>query len=289
MLKIPDKIISLEDIKNYFEKTNYHWGLFAVICGLIIGLVFLMICIIFDLTIFGITLAGFISPLLSGYVETFIAKRWYGETTGAISAMLLFFITVAYGFIYPANPINLNIFLIGGIAVILQAAFPILINYILYILIVGIIFYLMGKIGEILYDIGEFSRMIYSLIMNKPYYPKKEKKHKEIDINNLGVLFLSSTHSNLNQKKEYLGIFEEIQYVKIPKVTFFESSEKKDENILNYLIKLKKDAFLSLANKAKDSGVDILLDIEIDYNTIDLMQEESLQIVIRGTGVKIIE
>ncbi|WP_225370066.1 hypothetical protein [Methanobrevibacter arboriphilus] len=41
----------------------------------------------------------------------------------------MFFITVLYGFIYANSSLGLNLITIGSAGIILQAAFPIFINY----------------------------------------------------------------------------------------------------------------------------------------------------------------
>ncbi len=79
----------------------------------------------------------------AGFVETVIARRKYGKSTGAISAILTFIIINIYGWILLGiitnNPAELSLITIIAIILTIQAAFPILMNYILFVVGLGII------------------------------------------------------------------------------------------------------------------------------------------------------
>ena len=78
-----------------------RWALFAILLGTILGFGSAIICIAWNLVIFGFNIMYIVSPLLAGFVETFIASRKYGRSTGAISALLTFFLINGYGWFGP--------------------------------------------------------------------------------------------------------------------------------------------------------------------------------------------
>lgn len=69
------------------------------------------------------------------------------EKLWCISAIILFVVTNIMGWIFPAQPIVWNILTVGGLLMMLQAAFPLAINYMIFaILLLNI--YIYGLIGE---------------------------------------------------------------------------------------------------------------------------------------------
>ena len=69
--------------------------------------------------------------------------------TGAISAFILFVGTTCYSFILVNPSLGANFITFGSITVILQAAFPTLVNYILFGIIIGIVFYILRFIRKL--------------------------------------------------------------------------------------------------------------------------------------------
>lgn len=88
------------------------------------------------------------SPIIASFIETITARRVYGESTGAISAILIFIFVNLYGWFFPENPIVWGISTIGGLLFAFQAAFPIFVNYILFIILGGVFNYLLGIFGK---------------------------------------------------------------------------------------------------------------------------------------------
>ncbi len=121
--------------------------LIAIILGTIAGLISVQICIKLNLAIFGFNIYIIISPIIAGFVETFVSKNFTGETSGAISAIILFIITNALGWVFTSNAITWNLFTIAGFILMLQAAFPLTINYMVLALLLLFI-YLMGRVGS---------------------------------------------------------------------------------------------------------------------------------------------
>ncbi|MGZ7096483.1 MAG: YbjQ family protein, partial [Methanobacterium sp.] len=122
-----------------------RWAIAAISIGIFLGLVSALICIIWHLVIFGFNIMYIVSPLLAGVVETYIARKKYGRSTGAISALLTFLLINIYGWFLPGTlvdptkePASLSLITIIAILLTLQAAFPTLMNYILFVVGVGI-------------------------------------------------------------------------------------------------------------------------------------------------------
>lgn len=85
-----------------------------------------------------------VSPLLAGVVESYIAIKKYGKSTGAISALLTFLLINLYGWvlpgwIFPKEPATLSLITIIALILTIQAAFPIFVNHILFVVVPGIV------------------------------------------------------------------------------------------------------------------------------------------------------
>ena len=52
-----------------------RWALIAIIVGTVAGLGSALICIVWNLVIFGFNIMYIVSPLIAGFAETFIARR----------------------------------------------------------------------------------------------------------------------------------------------------------------------------------------------------------------------
>ncbi|HML04185.1 MAG TPA: hypothetical protein VK426_00280, partial [Methanobacterium sp.] len=118
--------------KSLVEK---RWAYVAVFSGILVGFLSAYLCIIWHLVIFGFNIMYIISPLMAGVVETVIARRKYGKSTGAISALFTFLLINIYGWFLPGTfvdptkePASLSLITIIAIVLTLQAAFPTLIN-----------------------------------------------------------------------------------------------------------------------------------------------------------------
>ena len=111
------------------EKVKYiREAVLCITIATVVGLVVYQIFLYFKIAIFGWNLGLIFAPLAAGYVETIVARRIIGEDIGAISAFLLFAYTTFYSFILKNPSLGMNFITIGSIIVILQAAFPTLIN-----------------------------------------------------------------------------------------------------------------------------------------------------------------
>ena len=119
----------------------------SILAGLIVGIVITALCIHYKLFIFGVNIDVFIAPLVAGFVETFVSNLTRKKSSGAISAIILFFITNGIGWLFPTTPLKLNIFTIGGFLIMLQAAFPLMMNYII-IAVLFLLTYVFGLVGS---------------------------------------------------------------------------------------------------------------------------------------------
>ena len=86
--------------KSLIEK---RWAIIAIFLGILVGFISAYLCILWHLVIFGFNIMYIISPLLAGVVETVIARRKYGRSTGAISALLTFLLINIYGWFLPGT------------------------------------------------------------------------------------------------------------------------------------------------------------------------------------------
>lgn len=126
--------------------TENRWAYAAIIIGFLVGFLSAYLCIIWHLVIFGFNIMYIVSPLLAGVVETVIARRKYGRTTGAISALLTFIFINVYGWLLPGTlvdptkePATLSFITIIALGLMFEAAFPTLVHYILLVVVVGTI------------------------------------------------------------------------------------------------------------------------------------------------------
>ena len=272
----------MSSFKDNFLFTK-RWALIAVFLGIFSGFISAYLCIIWHLVIFGFNIMYIVSPLLAGLIETFIARRKYGKSTGAISALFTFILINIYGWFLPGSlvdptkePATLSLITLIAIGLTIQAAFPILVNYILFVVVVGIFVRLISLPGRIL---------------RKPI--KEEKgavaKADEIFIEGLTEPLTSIPELNEGKIEKYMGLVIGDAVVE----------EKQEEGRLNKVLKiiqpLKLDELdLSTARKlavshmlenAKSMGANNVVEIMIDYVTIGGLQGGGTIVTATGTAV----
>ncbi len=300
-LMLNNKLINIYIIKcenmilTEYRKKKLKEISIATLCiaiGAFIGLISLVFFYYFNLAIFGFNIGLILSPLIAGYVETYLAEKIYGKTTGAVSAFLLFIVTILYGFIYTNTGLGFNIITIGSAAVILQAAFPILINYFLVVVVLGIISYILGIFKTILQHLYFYLRVIYYKLFGKKYIDETgnmdyDEDLERLDINKLGILFLSTTSIPDKNIKKFKGIYEGKIFIKNQNSLINKESEHKGEILIKNLQKARQQALINIANDSKRDGCDAILDLTIEFDTIGGLAEDNIHIVARGTGVKL--
>jgi len=272
----------MSSFKDNFLFTK-RWALIAVFLGIFSGFISAYLCIIWHLVIFGFNIMYIVSPLLAGLIETFIARRKYGKSTGAISALFTFILINIYGWFLPGSlvdptkePATLSLITLIAIGLTIQAAFHILVNYILFVVVVGIFVRLISLPGRIL---------------RKPI--KEEKgavaKADEIFIEGLTEPLTSIPELKEGKIEKYMGLVIGDAVVE----------EKQEEGRLNKVLKiiqpLKLDELdLSTARKlavshmlenAKSMGANNVVEIMIDYVTIGGLQGGGTIVTATGTAV----
>ena len=287
------------NIKNHEKMKYIREAFICILTGTLVGLVVYGFFLHFNIAIYGWNLGLIFAPLSAGYVETILANRFIGENLGAISAFFLFIYTTFYSFILKNPTLGFNIITIGSIAVILQAAFPTAVNYILFSIGFGIISYFSGIFKKI-------THYVYNLILG--YYEKyvlkephildleriEEKKSYEVPtfnekesnerINSLDFYFMTSTDL-ITRKHENIGIFN--THVIIEKYKRLNLTPQEIEDKALYELKKGKDeCLIKLSEEIKSAGGNGVIDLEIQYGLIGL-GGNSFQINAIGIGVKL--
>ena len=265
----------------------------AILCiavGTAVGLAVYGFFLHFNIAIFGWNLGLIFAPLGAGYAETVLANRIIGENIGAISAFILFIDTTFYSFILKNPTLGVNVLTIGSIAVILQAAFPTLINYII----------LVGGLGTLSYFLGIFKRIhsyiknnleyiYYKHVLKKPYeveietVPVFDETASNIKINNLDFYFITSTDI-LDRHHTNLGQFHATVIVERDKRLIHTNPDMAERTVLNKLKQAKDDCLIELTECIKAAGGNCVVDLEIQYGLIGLGGDH-FQVSAMGMGI----
>ncbi|WP_298501784.1 hypothetical protein [uncultured Methanobrevibacter sp.] len=265
----------------------------ALICiafGTAIGLGVYGIFLRLHIAIFGWNLGLIFAPLIAGYAETYLANKIIGSDIGAISAYILFIDTTFYSFILKNPTLGVNIITFGSIAIILQAAFPTLVNYILLVGGLGIVSYFLGIFKRVTtYIYVKFEYIYYKHIIKEPYevvietvkiFDENESNKR---INDLDFFFITSTDVT-DKPITNLGQFHATVILEKDK-RLVHADQKKVEDTTLYLLKeAKDDCLIKLAETIKSSGGNGIMDLEIEYGLIGL-GGDSYRISTMGMGI----
>lgn len=265
----------------------------AIICitiGTLTGLLVYGLFLYFNIAIFGWNLGLIFAPLSAGYVETKIANRIIGENIGAISAFILFITTTYYSFILKNPLLGLNLITAGATIVILQAAFPTLINFILLIIIGGIV--------------SGFHKT-YMKIANRVYNRLKDKnfikwqgdppvdaeipvfdeiKSNEI-LNNLDFSFYTITDLK-KSSYENIGIFQYDIFLDRDTKLIQPDPEKLGKEFILKIKQGKDQCLIRLARQIRKNGGNGIVDLTISYSLIGV-NGDHIQITAVGMGISI--
>ena len=229
----------------------------AILCvsiGTVVGLVVYQIFLYFNIAIVGWNLGLIFAPLAAGYVETILAS-----------------------FILKNPTLGFNIITIASIFVILQAAFPTLINYIIFTLGLGTLLYIIGmfrKVTGFIYH--KIKGFIYKHILKKPIVDNTriEEKH-EFDeaqsnkiLNNMDFYFITSTDIP-NYVAINIGQFHSTVIVEKAEVP-------------------KPKCLIKLVQNIKSAGGNGVVDLDIQYSLIGLGGDH-YQVTAFGMGILIEE
>lgn len=261
----------LASIKSFF--VNNRWAFAAILIGTLLGFISAVICVYANLVIFGFNIMFIVSPLIAGFTESFIARKKHGKSTGAISALLIFLIINIYGWFFPKNPITLNLFTLGGIALTIQAAVPILVNYLLFVVFIGTITYVMGLIGNFI-----------SKLLGKEIEEEKET----VDIPKMDVLF--STVPVIEGKNiiKHFGLITAEAILKEDKNEEKSSILEKitpKNNKMHDLSKVRNEALKKLEAEAKEIGANGVLGVNINYESIGGLKGSTMIVTVGGNAV----
>lgn len=269
---------TLQD-NTFYER---RWALFAIFIGTFVGLGSAVLCIVGNAAIFGFNIMYIISPVIAGFVETFTANKKYGKSTGAISALITFILINAYGWIlqgylFPQEPVSLSILTIFGIALMIQAAFPILINHILLVVGVGIFTRFISLLYRVLgIEQKDLDEYMFSL-------------GDEVEVEGLIEPLVTVPDMEGKNIKQYLGLVTGEAVTK----------EKETDDILNKILKVIQpqkvgDLRLSDARNLAVSrmlengaalGADNVVEITIDYVSMGDLQRIATIVAATGTAV----
>ena len=270
--------------------TYIREAILCILFGTLVGLIVYGFFLHFNIAIFGWNLGLIFAPLAAGYAETQLANKIIGENIGAISAFILFFITTFYSFILKNPTLGFNIITIGSVAVILQAAFPTLVNYVILVLGLGILSYLSGIFSRIITFLRNKADYIFikyfkkepRKIEIKTVEPFDEKRSNEV-INNLDFYFITSTDS-LDKKFINLGLFHATVIIEKDKRLVHSEQDKIELITLNNFKKAKDECLIKLAKNIETAGGNGVMDLEIEYGLIGL-GGDSYQITTMGMGI----
>lgn len=269
--------------------TDKRWAFVAIFMGILVGFISAYLCIIWHLVIFGFNIMYIISPLMAGVVETVIARRKYGKSTGAISALFTFLLINIYGWFLPGTfvdptkePASLSFITVIAIILTIQAAFPIFTNYVLFVVGLGFI----RKIIEALV-------FLPSRIRTKPPGAVAEEisgpSADEIFLDELTIPLLTVDNVGRGKIKKNIGLVlgEAI------------AEEKESKGILLKLtniikpvqledIKLgeaRKLAISRMLQNAESIGANTVAEVIIDYVSVGGFQGNALIVTATGTAV----
>ena len=262
----------------------------CVAAGTGAGLVVYGIFLYYNIAIYGWNLGLIFAPLIAGYVETLLANRIIGENIGAISAFILFIDTTFYSFILKNPSLGFNIITAGSTIIILQAAFPTLINYILLVVVGGILasFIKSLKRGTARIKKASLNQRIIMWDGKIPEEPVEiipyfDENKSNTTLNNLDFYFLTSSDMR-DKKHDIIGINQsEVIIDKDAKLIKIEP-EKIEQHHLVEIKNGKDECLIKLANQIKSQGGNGVLDLTISYGLIG-MGGDNIQITAMGMGI----
>ena len=267
-------------------------SIFCIAVGTGVGIIVYIIFILFNIAIFGWNLGLIFAPLVAGYVETGLANRILNENLGAISAFILFIDTTFYSFILKNPTLGFNIITAGAIIVILQAAFPTLINYIFLVVIGGIISQTIGSLKHISEPMINFAKDVLSRYREEteeeiksrtvPHFDESESNHY---LNNLNFFFLTSTDMN-DKKHKVIGNYQAYVIIENDRKLIHLEPERAEKEFLKKIKHGKDECLTKLSNEIKNDKGNGILNLSIKYNLVSIKGD--IQISATGMGLYII-
>jgi Uncharacterized conserved protein len=276
----------LTSVLNFLK--DKRWAFFAILLGFAAGFLSALICVIWELKIFGFNILFIVSPLIAGFVETYVAQRTYGKSTGAISALLIFIFINAYAWLLPQDPIVLNFFTLGGLALMIQAAFPILINYLLFVVFLGVLTYAIGYVGNLLSKAtNKVLRKTPESEVNLDPEDESESLLKSPQLSfmdDLEVPLVSLPHMDGGKITKHIGLVigEAMVNGNSEGTSKLSTKPQLDGMSLN---EAKESALLQMLDNAYKMGANSVVEVLIDYNSIGGLKGSSIIVTATGTAV----
>jgi len=273
--------------KSLVEK---RWAYIAILLGILVGFISAYLCILWHLVIFGFNIMYIISPLMAGVVETVIARRKYGRSTGAISALLTFLLINIYGWFLPGlyidptkEPASLSFITIIAIILTIQAAFPILMNYVLFVMGLGIVRRIIGALVFLPSNIRRKAPEFHEpeVIKGPPV--------DETFLDELAIPLVSVPNVGNGKIKREIGLVtgeavaeeKEAEGLVTKLTSVIEPTLLEDIN----LAEARKAAISRMLEKAQSLGANTVVEVLIDYVSMGGLQGNVLIVTATGTAV----
>lgn len=280
-MKIKDKKLDFKHIGK---------SLLCIGLGTGVGLIVYGIFLYFNIAIFGWNLGLIFAPLAAGYVETIAANRILGKNLGAISAFILFIHTTYYSFILKNPTLGVNIITAGSIVVILQSAFPTLVNYILLVIIGALI-------SNFKWVIKKFVSTSKRVITNTfrwetphveeeesiPFFDEDESNRK---LNSMQFFYITSTDIT-TRNHDIIGVYQSEVILDNKEIISVKRDEIEDARLIS-IKKGKDECLIKLVELIKSQSGNGVLDLNIRYGLIGL-GGDNIHITATGMGIKINE
>lgn len=258
----------------------------SVICigtGTAIGLYVYWLFYVNHIAIFGYNLALIFAPLIAGLIETVLANKLLGRNLGAISAIILFVDTTVHSFILKNPSLGMNFITAGTIVVILQAAFPTAINYLL-IVVVGTSItnfkWIRSTIKNIFNNSDSEKPPIWEI--EQKYFDEKQSNEK---LNSLGFIFMTSTDM-IDKEYDIIDIFHYEIFLENRESIDVRQFDVIENNRLVAIKEGKDECLIKLADKIKENGGNAILDLDIQYGLVG-PGGDHLHITATGMGIYI--
>lgn len=259
----------------------------CIAAGTASGLIVYGIFLYLNIAILGWNLGLIFAPLIAGYVETILANSILDENLGAISAFILFIYTTFYSFILKNPTLGMNFITLGATIVILQAAFPTLINFIILVVIGEVLSTFIKKIKKLKDKSVEKIKNQQTIKWEGPSEERKIPEFNEFKsnqtLNNLDFFFVTSTDIT-PQKYEILRYFDSEVVLEKDMKLIHSEDEKNEKEMIRRIKESKDECLIKLAEKIKDEGGNGVLDLTMNYT---FLGGDSIQVIAMGVGISV--
>lgn len=271
-MKIKDKELTFAE----FIKSTLCIGIATAI-----GLFLYWFCYVYHIAILGFNLAIIFAPIISGLIETVMANKILGRNLGAISAFILFIDITIHSFILRNPSLGLNFITAGTLVLILQAAFPTALNYIIMVITGATISnfkWIRKEIKRLLKKFNPDKVQVYEI--EEKFFDEKESNDK---LNSLDFFFITSTDMP-DKKFDIIRIFQSQVILDNIIPIDIKQYDLIENNRLMAIKEGKDECLIRLANKIKENGGNGILDLDIKYGAVGL-SETHLHITATGMGI----